>query len=147
MTTITIHHQRSLRGHVQSGKGDASRWLKLFNQAYSQKIGMPIFPGSLNLALEQPFDWSQPDLQPQLIWFGKEEYGGERDILLLPCVLQNLQGQPAYLWSTTTAASSREDAHVVEVIASVGLRASFGLADGDLVELLLTQELAGHQQG
>jgi len=36
-----------LRGRVQPGKGDASRWLGLFNDAYVRKTGMPIFPGSL----------------------------------------------------------------------------------------------------
>jgi hypothetical protein len=36
---------------IQAGLGDASRWLKLFNVAYSEKLGMPVFPGSLNIAL------------------------------------------------------------------------------------------------
>ena len=31
-------------GRVQSGKGDASRWLSKFNAAYSQKVGAPVFP-------------------------------------------------------------------------------------------------------
>ena len=33
-----------LAGKVQAGFGDASRWLKLFNAAYSEKLGMPVFP-------------------------------------------------------------------------------------------------------
>jgi hypothetical protein len=28
------------RARVQAGFGDASRWLKLFNAAYSEKLGM-----------------------------------------------------------------------------------------------------------
>jgi len=79
-----------LSGHVQSGKGDASRWLALFNTEYSHKTGMPIFPGSLNVALDAPFDWFAPVISGRTIWFGREKYGGERDILLLPCVLANL---------------------------------------------------------
>jgi CTP-dependent riboflavin kinase len=46
-----------LAGKVQAGFGDASRWLKLFNAAYSEKLGMPVFPGSLNIALDHVFDW------------------------------------------------------------------------------------------
>jgi CTP-dependent riboflavin kinase len=46
-----------LAGKVQAGFGDASRWLKLFNAAYSDKLGMPVFPGSLNIALDHVFDW------------------------------------------------------------------------------------------
>jgi hypothetical protein len=34
-----------LAGKIQAGFGDAARWLKLFNAAYSEKLGMPVFPG------------------------------------------------------------------------------------------------------
>lgn len=128
----------ALTGQLQSGKGDASRWLALFNQAYSQKLGQPVFPGSLNLALDEPFDWFTPAREPWLIRFGRAEYGGERDILLLPCRLQlEADVQAAHLWSTTTAATGRQDAHVVEIVAAVGLRATYGLSDGDTLVLRL----------
>jgi len=41
---------------VQAGSGDASRWLKLSNIAYSEKLGMAVFPSSLNIALDHVFD-------------------------------------------------------------------------------------------
>ena len=44
-------------GKVQAGLGDAARWLELFNAAYSEKLGMSVFPGSLNIALDHVFDW------------------------------------------------------------------------------------------
>ena len=126
-----------IEGQVRSGKGDAARWLSRFNAEYSRKLGMPVFPGSLNVALREPFDWFAADLQRHVVWFGREEYGGERDILLLPCTLPNLQAQRAFLWSTTTAAQDRDDPRVVEIVASVGLRASYGLRDGDLIVIEL----------
>jgi hypothetical protein len=46
-----------LRGMLQLGKGDASHRLQLFNAAYSRKLQMPVYPGSLNLAPEHTFDW------------------------------------------------------------------------------------------
>ena len=46
-----------LVGKLQTGFGAASRWLRLFNSAYSEKLGMPVFPGSLNIALDHVFDW------------------------------------------------------------------------------------------
>ena len=58
---------------------------------------MPIFPGSLNLALDQAFDWFAPRYQPHIVWFGRDEYGGERDVLLLPCVLASLGRRRAFL--------------------------------------------------
>ena len=134
-----------LTGRVQPGKGDASRWLARFNAAYARKVGMPVFPGSLNLALPQCFDWSAPAVRRRTVWFGREEYGGERDILLVPCRLVNLRRadggapaeEPAWLWSTTTAARDRPDPWVVEVIAAVPLRITYGLADATLVEVEL----------
>lgn len=136
-----------LIGRVQPGKGDASRWLNRFNAAYARKIGMPVFPGSLNLALPQVFDWSAPAIRRRTVWFDRTEYGGERDILLVPCRLVNLPGsgggapaeEPACLWSTTTAAVARPDPWVVEVIAAVPLRATYGLADGAAIEVELRE--------
>ena len=128
-----------LRGKVQSGKGDASRWLDLFNAAYSRKLGMPVFTGSLNLALDKTFDWFAACYQPHIVWFGREEYGGERDILLLPCVLANLGRRNAWLWTPTTAARDRPDPWVVEVVCDVRLREVHALEDGDVVDIELTR--------
>jgi CTP-dependent riboflavin kinase len=113
-----------LRGRVQAGKGDAAHWLFLFNDAYARKTGMAIFPESLNVVLDMPFDWFAPRWQSFIVWFGSEDYGGERDILLLPCVLSSLRSQRAFLWSTTTAARAPKDQRLVEIIAPVGLRAA-----------------------
>jgi CTP-dependent riboflavin kinase len=101
---------------------------------------MPIFPGSLNVTLPAPFDWFAPRISKRTIWFGREEYGGERNILLVPCVLANLNAEKAMLWTPTTAARNRPDPWVVEIIAAVNLRATYALVDGDMVEIL-------HQQG
>lgn len=129
-----------LIGSVQSGQGDASRWLSQFNAAYSRKVGGPIFPGSLNIALESRFDWFAPDIVRRTISFDRAEYGGERDILLVPCVLLNLARQVAWLWTTTTAARDRSDPWVVELIAGTNLREAFGLIDGSIVEIELLGE-------
>jgi hypothetical protein len=88
-----------LAGKVQAGFGKASHWLKLFNTAYSKKLGIPVFPGSLNIALDHVFDWFATGYEAHRIWFGREEYGGERDILLLPCELVSLDHRKAFLWT------------------------------------------------
>jgi CTP-dependent riboflavin kinase len=124
-----------LRGRVRSGKGDAARWLAAFNDAYARKTGMRVFPGSVNVALDIPFDWSARDLQDRIILFTGEEFGGERDILMLPCRLPTLGSQRAFLWITTNAVTESARQNIVEVIASVGLRDAFGLRDDDLVEI------------
>jgi CTP-dependent riboflavin kinase len=126
-----------LRGRLQSGKGDASHWLRVFNAAYSRKLQIPVYPGSLNLALEHTFDWFAARFQPHIIWFGREEYGGERDILLLPCELADFQGRKAFLWTPTTAARSRPDTWVVELVCDIELRETYRLQDGDVLTVEL----------
>lgn len=127
----------TIRGTVRAGKNDASRWLRLFNEAYSRKTGMAIYPGSLNLRLEQPFDWFEAVRQPHVVRFNRAEYGGERDILLMPCVLRSLGNRRAWLWSTENAARDPADRHVVEIITDVRLRDAYGLNDGDHVDVEL----------
>jgi CTP-dependent riboflavin kinase len=129
--------ERTLIGRVQAGERNASHWLSEFNDAYSRKVGVPVFPGSLNVALGAPFDWFDPAIVSRTIPFDRTEYGGERDILLVPCLLTNLASEPAWLWTTTTAARDREDPWVVELIAVRNLRETYGLRDGSPVEIRL----------
>lgn len=70
-----------LTGRVQSGKGDASHWLRTFNAACSRKVGAAVFPGSLNIALAAPFDWFAPGIVRRTIPFDRAEYGGELEII------------------------------------------------------------------
>ncbi|HXO20918.1 MAG TPA: DUF120 domain-containing protein [Thermoanaerobaculia bacterium] len=122
-----------LRGRVQAGKCDASHWLRLFNAAYSRKLQMPVYPGSLNLALGHTFDWFATRYEAHTIWFAREEYGGERDVLMLPCELVDLDRRKAFLWTPTTAARNRPDPWVVELVCDVKLRETYRLVDGDTV--------------
>jgi hypothetical protein len=63
----------------------------------------------------------------------------------LPCSLSKAPGVPALLWSTTVAAKDPGDRLVAEVIAPVSLRTTFGLSDGDIVEIrLLLQPRSEH---
>ena len=123
------------RGRFRLVFGKASHWLNLFNVAYSEKLGISVFPGSLNIALDHVFDWFDARYEAHRIWFGREEYGGERDILLLPCELVSFDHRKAFLWTPTTAARDRRDPWVVEVVSDVNLRDQFGLQDGDVVEI------------
>ena len=98
---------------------------------------MPVYPGSLNLALEQKFDWFAARYQAHIIWFGREEYGGERDVLLLPCELVDFERRKAFLWTPTTAARSRPDPWVVELLCDIGLRDTYRLQDADILAVEL----------
>jgi CTP-dependent riboflavin kinase len=126
---------RVLVGRVEGGKGDAARWLSLFRNEYARKLGVEVFLGSLNLRLSEPFEWNEPALADRLIRFDLAEYGGEREILMLACRLNTLGAQPAHLWTTTRGAADVERRHLIEIIAPIHLRSTFGIEDGDRVEV------------
>ena len=129
-----------LRGRVESGEGDAQRWLGQLNAAYTRKARMAVFPGSLNVRLTELFDWFSEGLPSPTIRFPREENGGERDILLLPCVFPELDSLPGYLWTTTHGVGDPAPTLLVEVIAPVSVRAEFGVVDGTEVEIHLVAE-------
>ncbi len=129
-----------ISGRVTTGQGNASYWLERFRPAYVAKTGMPIYPGSLNLRTDEEFSLRAPRLAPDLITMAGADYGGERDILMLPCVLVSLENTPALIWRTTTAEAIAEDRRVLEILAAVNLRRTFGLLDGDTVEVRIDVE-------
>jgi CTP-dependent riboflavin kinase len=124
-----------LQGRVSDGVGNASHWLSTYNSAYEHKTGLRIHPGTLNLALEQEFPLLNPDLSDNLILMRKGEYGGQRDILMLPCILTSLDNLKALIWRTTRAEQVAEDRRILEILAEVNLRQTYGLKNGDIVEI------------
>jgi len=139
----TVRMIELLRGKVEPGENDATKWLLLFNAEYSRKLGMPVFPGTLNLRLDHPLDWLAPRYQPSIIRFGQEGYGGERDILLLPCVLASLGRRRAFLWRPIHPTLGAGIGDILEIVADVKLRDTDGLTDGILVEIELDLSSAG----
>jgi CTP-dependent riboflavin kinase len=124
-----------LAGKVQAGFDEASRWLKFFDAAYSQKLGMPVFPGSLNIALDRVFNWFDARYEAQTIWFGRESTAASATYCRFPAnwsvsiigkpsrghrrLRQGIDGIPGSSRSSLT----------------VNLRNHFGLQDGDVVEI------------
>lgn len=119
----------TVRGRVEAGVGDAGRWLARFNAAYGRALGYAPYPGSLNLRLAAPFDWTDGRFGAHVIPLARATYGGERDILLLECRIRTLADYRAHLWTTTTPRPV-EEWQVIELLADVSLRDTWGLVDG-----------------
>ena len=60
-----------LKGTVVSGIGNFSFWMEKLESFYTQKTGVRLFPGTLNLRLTEPYT-----LPAEVIRLEKEEYGG-----------------------------------------------------------------------
>jgi hypothetical protein len=59
------------KGRVQPGVGDASKWLRLFAEAYARRTGTGVFPGFLNLNIGGSFNWQDAYIVARQIWFDR----------------------------------------------------------------------------
>jgi riboflavin kinase, archaea type len=60
--------------------GNFSYWIEKLHQHYFRKTGMKLFPGTLNVQLDEPFE-----LPKQIIRLEGEEYGGSVSVNIVPC--------------------------------------------------------------
>ena len=120
-----------LKGVVVSGMGNFSYWIEKLESFYSQKTGMHLYPGTLNLRLPEPYS-----LPADVIRLEKEEYGGTVSVSLLPCTIF---GRRAFLLRTDKNESGQGDhpRNIIEIATDVKLRDAYGLKDGDEVEVFL----------
>jgi riboflavin kinase, archaea type len=126
-----------LRGIVRSGLGDFGFWLAKLEEHYRAKTGMVLFPGTLNLELAEPFRMPDPPLRLEA-----HEYGGTVSVSILPC---RVLGRRAFLLRTD--ANEQGTGHhprtLIEIATDVKLRATYGLEDGDAVEVELEPCITG----
>lgn len=95
---------------------------------------MHLFPGTLNIQLEQPYS-----LPARVTRLEEEEYGGTVSVNLVPCLILGRRG-----FILRTDANEQGRGHhpktIVEVASDVKLRDYFQLSDGDPVEIELPEE-------
>lgn len=51
-----VNHLIILKGKVVSGLGNFSYWIEKLTELYNKKTGMFLYPGTLNIQLEHPFE-------------------------------------------------------------------------------------------
>ena len=73
---------RVLRGKVVTGVGDFSFWIEKLQDHYRDKTGMRLFPGTLNIQLDEPFE-----LPRRRVRLEAEEYGGRVSVNIVLCKL------------------------------------------------------------
>ncbi|PZE19005.1 DUF120 domain-containing protein [Paenibacillus xerothermodurans] len=122
---------KTLRGKVVSGQGNFSYWINKLSGYYKAKTGMTLYPGTLNIMLDEPYD-----LPTDVIRLEKEEYGGSVSISIQECVFL---GRKAFILRTDGNASGNGDhpKTIIELATDIRLRDYYSLIDGDIVEVNL----------
>lgn len=121
--------RRTLRGRVASGSGDLAGWMTRYADLYARKTGARLYPGSLNVVLEE--SWT---VGGAAIRLEPPEYGISMSIV--PC---EINGLAAFILRTDKNDAGEGDhaSNVIEVAAPVHLRSALGLLDGDAVEVVV----------
>ncbi|MBV9925301.1 MAG: DUF120 domain-containing protein [Acidobacteria bacterium] len=120
-----------LCGRVVSGFGNFAYWIEKLGEHYRRKTGLRLFPGTLNVELEEEYR-----IPPGALRLEGVEYGGDVTIHIVPCRV--FEERAVIL--RTDSNERGEGAHpktVVEVACEVKLREKYGLRDGDLVQIEL----------
>jgi riboflavin kinase len=115
------------RGKVVTGVGDFAFWIEKLKEYYRGKTGMNLFPGTLNVQLDEPFD-----LPLKRTRLEAQEYGGTVSVNIAPC---KIFGRRAFILRTDKAESDPESRKILEVACDVKLRDQYRLRDGDIVEI------------
>jgi riboflavin kinase, archaea type len=118
-----------LLGKVTSGFGNFGYWIERLADHYLRKTGLALYPGTLNLQLDEPYSLPQTARRLE-----KEEYGGTVSVSLQPC---RVFGRPAFLLRTdrNAAGDGPHPLTIIEIATDIRLRDAYGLADGDWVEV------------
>jgi CTP-dependent riboflavin kinase len=116
---------------VTSGRGDLAHWMVEYADQYERVTGVRLFPGSLNVILDHEYRLSGHRLRLE-----PPAYGGRVGMSLVPCRIEGVSG---FLLRTdqNEAGTGDHGRHVVEIAASVNLRETLDLVDGDQVEIVI----------
>lgn len=123
-----------LRGKVVSGVGNFSYWIEKLAVHYQRKTGMHLFPGTLNVQLDEPYS-----LPKQVVRLEAREYAGTVSVNIVPC---SIRGKSAFILRTDANEEGRghHPKTIIEIATDVKLRDCFNLCDGDIVEIETSDE-------
>jgi len=110
--------------------GNFSYWIEKLHDHYLRKTGMSLFPGTLNLQLDEPYT-----LPVDVIRLEGQEYGGTVSVNIVPC---SVFGRTAFILRTDANEQGRghHPRTIVEIATDVKLRDHYHLSDGDIVEII-----------
>ncbi len=125
---------RILRGQIESGSRSFSFWMAKLHAHYVRVSGLQLVPGTLNVRLSEPFRRTT-----QFRRLEREEYGGTVSVSLIPC---KVFGRAAFILRTDKAEFEDDETCrcLIEIATDVHLRETFGVKDGDWIEVIVSDE-------
>lgn len=119
-----------LEGKVVKGLGKAKKFINMMNEVFYKKTNIHLYPGTLNIKLENNYNLSVDYL------IRPEEYGGTFNVQIQKC---ELLGEVAYIVRSekNTKVDGDYNQDIIEIISDVNFRKKYNLKDGQQVEIRL----------
>lgn len=123
-----------LEGKVIEGMGKAKIFVNMMKEVFYKTTNMELYPGTLNVELEEPYD-----LKTTYIIKAKE-YGGKYDVQVQECTLLE---HKAYIVRSEKNLKEESDyeKNIIEIVSNINFRDKHNLKDGDLVKIQILDEL------
>lgn len=115
-----------LSGNVTSGIGTAKMWVGKINGVFKNRTGITLFPGTLNIKIEEDYI-VKPD------WIIKpEEFGGTENVLVQKC---ELLGKTAYIVRAekNQIGQGEHNLQIIEIVADICFREKYNLTDNEKI--------------
>ena len=119
-----------LKGRVIKGMGKARIFVNMMEKSFFEKTNMQLYPGTLNIELENEYDLNIDYL------IKPEEYGGTFNVQIQKCeVLGNL----AYMVRSEKNTKDNGDynKNIIEIVSNINFREKYNLKDRDKIDVII----------
>lgn len=119
-----------LKGKIIKGLGKAKIFVNMMEKSFCEKTNMQLYPGTLNIELENEYDLNVDYL------IKPEEYGGTFNVQVQKCeVLENV----AYIVRSEKNIKDNGDynKNIIEIVSNINFREKYNLKDGDEIEVCI----------
>ena len=114
-----------LKGKVIDGLGNASFWVKKVEEIFLKETGLKLFPGTLNIKLENDYEFEKN-------WIiNPEEYGGTQKVYVQEC---KVFGNQAYI---LRAEKTEHGLDIIEIVSDINFRKEYKIQTGDEIEVII----------
>lgn len=123
-----------MQGIIKSGLGQGKYWINKFNPIFIKKKGIELFPGTLNIEIEESYK-IQKDYQS----INGIEYGGTEEVLIKECRIFN---EKAFIVRPKRNNTENGDhpLNILEIVSNVNFREKYNLKDNDEIEICIIQK-------
>lgn len=118
-----------MKGIVKRGLGQGEYWIKKLNPIFIEKNKMELFPGTLNIEIEEPYI-----IEDNYQIINGKEYGGTEEVLIKECVVLE---EKAYIVrpKRNNAENGDHPLNIIEIISNINFREKYKLRDNDRIEI------------